>query len=60
MRNFLIALVVAAITAWSIGFTTPGHRLLSAIGFTTAAIVPVAKEGPGVQARTGADAPPRR
>jgi hypothetical protein len=36
MRNFLIALVVAAITAWFVGFTTPGHRLLNAIGFSTA------------------------
>jgi hypothetical protein len=30
MRNLMIALVVAAITAWFIGFTTPGHRLISA------------------------------
>jgi hypothetical protein len=36
LRNFFIALVVAAITAWFIGFTTPGHRLLNAIGFSTA------------------------
>jgi hypothetical protein len=36
MRNFIIALVVAAITAWFVGFTTPGHRLLNAIGFSTA------------------------
>lgn len=36
MRNLLIALVVAAITAWFVGFTTPGHWLLNAIGFTAA------------------------
>jgi hypothetical protein len=36
MRNFIIGIVVAIITAWFIGFTTPGHRLLNAIGFTTA------------------------
>jgi hypothetical protein len=36
MRNFIIALVVAAITAWFIGFTAPGHRLLNALGLTTA------------------------
>jgi len=36
MRNFLIALAVAAITAWFIGYTAPGHRLLNAVGFTTA------------------------
>jgi len=34
MRNFLIVHVVATITAWFVGFTTPGHRLLNAIGFS--------------------------
>ena len=36
MRNFLIVHVVAAITAWFVGFTTPGHQLLNAIGFSAA------------------------
>jgi hypothetical protein len=36
MRDFIIGIVVAIITAWFIGFTAPGHRLLNAIGFTTA------------------------
>jgi hypothetical protein len=36
MRNFFIALAVAAITPWFIAFTTPGHQLLNAIGVRTA------------------------
>jgi hypothetical protein len=36
MRNFIIGIVVAIITAWFIGFTTPGHRLLHAVGLTSA------------------------
>jgi hypothetical protein len=35
MRNF----VIAAITAWFIGFTTPGHRLFNAVGFATACAI---------------------
>jgi hypothetical protein len=49
MRNLIIALVVAAITARFVGFTTPGHRLLNAIGFTTACdrTAPACEHKPG-------------
>ena len=35
--NKIIALVVVAVFAtWFLGFTTPGHRVLNALGFATA------------------------
>jgi hypothetical protein len=36
MRNVVIALVVGVIVAVFLGYMAPGHRLLNAIGFTTA------------------------
>ena len=36
MRNLIIGIVIAIITAWFVGYTTPGHRLLNALGFSTA------------------------
>ena len=36
MRNIVIGVAVAVVVAWFVGYTTPGHRLLHAIGFTTA------------------------
>jgi hypothetical protein len=36
MRNVIIGIVIAIVTAWFIGYTAPGHRLLNAIGFSTA------------------------
>jgi hypothetical protein len=36
MRDFIIAIVVAAVTAWFVGFTTSGHRLLNAVGLSAA------------------------
>jgi uncharacterized membrane protein YccC len=36
MRNAVIGVTVAAVTARFVGFATPGHRLLNAIGLTTA------------------------
>ena len=35
MRNITIGVVVAAMIAWFVGNTTPGHRLLNALGFAT-------------------------
>ena len=36
MRNLIIGIVVAVITAWFVGYTAPGHRLLNSLGFATA------------------------
>ena len=36
MKKILAALVVVAIAAAFLGFTSPGHRLLASLGFATA------------------------
>ena len=44
MRNVTIGVVVAAVIAWFVGNTTPGHWLLNALGFALPrAMVAVAK-----------------
>lgn len=36
VRNIIVGVVVAVVVAWFVGYTTPGHRMLNALGFTTA------------------------
>jgi hypothetical protein len=36
LRNVSIALIVIVVAAGFLGFTSPGHRVLNALGFATA------------------------